>query len=46
MGPKAIQLTNTIVLQRVPASLGIKLMGYKSHGSEGSDWVYNSSFTG
>lgn len=46
MGPKAIKLTDTTVLQRAPASLGIKLMGYKSHGSEGSDWAYNSSFTG
>lgn len=46
MGPKGIQLTDTIVLQRVPASLGIKLTAYKPHASEGSDWAYNSNFTG
>lgn len=45
-GPKGIQLADTTVLQRVPASLGIKLMAYKSHGTEGSDRAYNSSFTG
>lgn len=43
---RGIQLTDTTVLQRVPASLGIKLMAYKSHDTEGSDRAYNSSFTG
>lgn len=46
MGLEGIQVTDTTVLQRVPASLGIKLMAYKPHASEGSDWAYNSSFTG